>query len=258
MHIYKVYFSEKDSLNLVGRESPKKLKEDVDFMKWVVRKPWGYEYLLYNNLFTQVWSLYIKQDALTSMHTHPNKKTALILVNGDATFSTFNTSIQLKPLDAVIIDPAVYHQTRATSSNGAVVIEVENPGLKYDLIRLKDKYGREGKFYEGVDQMYTNDQECVRFDELTRPGLMKKPYYDSILSVKKIANCYSEEDRHQFKDQDLMVVLEGNVHSKNGHLLYSVVDVIKCSDFIESLDSHVINNLSLLLIKNSHHEVVQK
>lgn len=249
MKIYKVYFSERDSLNLAGREAPKVIKAEMDFMKLVVKKPWGYEYLMIDNPFSQVWSLFIKHECLTSTHAHPNKKTALILISGEAQFSTQNTSIYLKPQDSVMIDPAVFHTTKALSKEGARVLEVETPPLKYDLIRVKDRYGREGKFYEGLDQMYANENDCVRFNGKDQADFVQKTFFNTILSIKKIKTSYSKEDILQIMGHDFLVLLEGKVHSKKGHLLYSVSDVIKCSDFLHHLDSHVINNVTLLLLK---------
>lgn len=250
MSIYKVYFSEQDSSGLVGREAPKVLKTDVEFMKLVVNKPWGYEYIMYDGPYSQVWSLFIKPKAMTSTHSHPNKKTSLILISGEAVFSTLNGSFRLKPFDAVVIDPAVFHTTQAVSPEGARVLEIESPPIKYDLIRMKDSYGREGKFYEGIDQMRANENSCVRFENDSRPNFAQKRFFNTLISIKNIAQAYSKEDLFQLADHDLLTVLEGNVHSKEGGLLFSITDVVKCTDFMSRLDSHVINNLTVFLIKN--------
>jgi len=251
MKIYKVFFSQQDSLNLAGRESPKNLKNENDFMRLIVEKPWGSEYLMFENPFAQVWSLFIKKKAMTSTHTHPNKKTALILISGRAIFKTLNTSIPLKPLDAVTIDPAVFHTTQAISEEGARILEIETPPLKYDLIRMKDKYGREGKFYEGRDHMHENKNECVRFIGMESEKFKQQAFFEAVLSLKKIEKAYTQEDLFHLSSHDILGVLEGNIHSKNGNLLYSVADVVKCSDFMSHIDSHSINNLTLLLIRLS-------
>ena len=46
----------------------------------IVKKPWGYEYLVYENDEVGLWFLYIAKDQQTSMHCHPNKTTGLILL----------------------------------------------------------------------------------------------------------------------------------------------------------------------------------
>ena len=45
----------------------------------IVKKPWGYEYLVFENEFVAIWILQIIRKRKTSMHCHPNKKTGLIL-----------------------------------------------------------------------------------------------------------------------------------------------------------------------------------
>ena len=48
-----------------------------------VTKPWGYEYLAYENDNVGVWILHIKEGESTSMHCHPNKDTGLIVLEGE-------------------------------------------------------------------------------------------------------------------------------------------------------------------------------
>src|SRR5882672_680707 len=45
-----------------------------DYSKVVVRKPWGYEYLIFQNDSVAVWILYLEAAAETSTHCHPTKK----------------------------------------------------------------------------------------------------------------------------------------------------------------------------------------
>ena len=54
------------------------------YEKTVVKKPWGYEYLVYQNEKVALWFLYIGYSQQTSMHCHPNKTTGLILLDGEA------------------------------------------------------------------------------------------------------------------------------------------------------------------------------
>ena len=67
-------------------------KEEVDYRKVVVNKPWGYEYLLYENGTVGVWFLRLNPGQKTSMHCHPHKKTGLILLEGEALLSFLNDS----------------------------------------------------------------------------------------------------------------------------------------------------------------------
>ena len=118
------------------------------YEKTVVKKPWGYEYLVYQNKVVALWFLYIGYNQQTSMHCHPNKTTGLILLDGEAELSFLENIFKLKPVSKTMIRKGLFHSTRATSKNGACVFEIETPVDKHDLVRLEDKYGREGTSYE--------------------------------------------------------------------------------------------------------------
>ena len=45
------------------------------------------------------------------------------------------------------------YSTKCLSNEGCVLLEVENPVDKNDLVRFKDQYGREQKPYEGLENM---------------------------------------------------------------------------------------------------------
>ena len=53
----------------------------------VVKKPWGYEYLAYENDHVGLWFLHIEKNQQTSMHCHPKKTTGLVLLEGEAEVS---------------------------------------------------------------------------------------------------------------------------------------------------------------------------
>ncbi len=56
-------------------ESEKRLKKDsFDYSKVIVKKPWGYEYLVFENEFVAIWMLHIVRKRKTSMHCHPKKR----------------------------------------------------------------------------------------------------------------------------------------------------------------------------------------
>ena len=116
-----------------------------------VIKPWGYEYLVYENHEVALWYLYIKDKHSTSMHCHPNKTTGLILLDGRATISFMNDSFNLNPISKTMIRKGLFHSTKAISKKGAHVFEIESPVNKHDLVRLEDNYGRQGKPYESIE-----------------------------------------------------------------------------------------------------------
>lgn len=184
------------------------------------------------------------------MHCHPNKKTSLVLLEGEAVFSTLNTSIHLKAYDSVIIDLGVFHSTRPITDSGARVLEIETPPLKYDLVRLKDEYGRAGTFYEGKNKMRVENNGYLRFSELVDSGCVEEEFFGSGLCLRKIRGAYDDVDPQLLHKYELIVILEGSVRSRKGELLHSVPDIVPRPDYVNNLNSHVLCDLTLLLIRN--------
>lgn len=120
----------------------------MDYSKVIVNKPWGWETAIYQSPEAEVWLLNINKGEKTSMHCHPNKKTSLAVVGGCAKVNLLSTVFPLLPSEKINIRPTVFHQTECWSSQGALVIELESPPDKTNLVRMRDKYGRAGKPYE--------------------------------------------------------------------------------------------------------------
>src|SRR3990167_5307237 len=116
----------------------------MNYKNVIVNKPWGYEYLFYENKFVAIWCLHIKFGEATSLHCHPNKKTGLILLSGEAQLSFLNDMVPMKPLSRHILRPGLFHSTKAISDD-VVLLEVETPPNKEDIVRFDDKYGRKLK-----------------------------------------------------------------------------------------------------------------
>ena len=58
-------------------EPEKRTKQDpFDYSKVIVKKPWGYEYLVFENEFVAIWMLHIVRKRKTSMHCHQKKRTS--------------------------------------------------------------------------------------------------------------------------------------------------------------------------------------
>jgi len=133
----------------------------MPYEKTVVTKPWGYEYLVYQNDKVALWFLYIGYNQETSMHCHPNKTTGLILLDGEAEVSFLGNSFKSKPISKTMIRKGLFHSTKAISENGVCVFEIETPVDKHDLVRLEDKYGREGNPYEDSTHETPKQEDCL-------------------------------------------------------------------------------------------------
>jgi mannose-6-phosphate isomerase-like protein (cupin superfamily) len=114
----------------------------------ISNKPWGSEYVLYENEDVAIWQLNIDPKNQTSLHSHPKKKTGLIVLGGAAKVSFLTGSHNLLPGEKIMIREGVFHRTTNYLSTPLVLLEIETPVNKADLLRLEDSYDREGTPYK--------------------------------------------------------------------------------------------------------------
>lgn len=143
---------------------PSKL-EQFDFRDTIVVKPWGYEYMAYEDgaKFICAWVLHMKNNGTgTSIHCHRNKITLIHVISGEILVQTLHGKFTLESGDEMWIDKATFHAMRATAED-TVLTEIESPSFKPDAIRLKDRWGRERQEYESqcklVDVQYLENPE---------------------------------------------------------------------------------------------------
>ena len=117
---------------------------------FLVKKPWGEEYIICKTKKAATWHLKINSRKKTSLHCHPNKKTGFILLDGKVEVMIgFYEKRILKAPDKLMIRPGLFHSTKGLAKKDSIVLEIETPINKDDLVRYKDNYGRENKPYEG-------------------------------------------------------------------------------------------------------------
>jgi len=201
------------------------------FENTIVNKPWGYEYLVYENENVGIWYLNINYNARTSLHAHPNKKTGLIVLSGAAEISFLNHTHKLIPPDKTMIRHGVFHSTRAVSKQGVEILEVETPKDKYDLIRLEDYYGRAGQPYE----------DSSHYDK--NPNI-----FATLINSKRIqlGDCELQKDNYILFDKfHTIIILEGGMTSEHYPVLScgDIVDnttIVRLSDKFDTIPSKVI------------------
>ena len=65
--VRRINISEKDRESVLSHECPKNPDLDKDYSGVVVNKPWGYEYLMFQNHEVAIWMLYIKKGCSMSL-----------------------------------------------------------------------------------------------------------------------------------------------------------------------------------------------
>ena len=241
--ILRLYRSKSDIENLSKLRTLDKPENysSVDFKRTVVNKPWGYEYLMFENNHVAVWVLYLNGGAQTSMHCHPNKKTSLIVVHGKIILSTLEGEYNLRHGDGLIIDDGVFHSSLARSKKGSYLIEVESPPIKRDLVRLKDDYGRQMQGYEGSDKMSRElkNYDYIDFHEDYNLKFLKN-YGLSILHSNDIFKARG----------DLLCLLEGTILTEDEEIFLTCGEIVDTRDFKSQHALKNSGNLSWLLVTN--------
>ena len=228
--INRIGVSQKDRNTLEKLLEYRRAPEDdqpENYKNKVVMKPWGYEFLIFENESVAIWYLRIDKGHSTSMHCHPLKKTCLITLSGEALCNTFERRNYLKDMEAIVIENSVFHSTKALSPQGIELLEIETPPNKVDLVRLNDSYGRETKSYEGSMEMQANHLERFNYFYFNEPDGKTSPAYSSNgYSITMIAYDNNEEFQSSFslKKDELLCLCRGKMLTKNKELLLTVGD----------------------------------
>lgn len=174
----------------------------------IVRKPWGYEYIAYQNAYVALKVLHIGAGERTSLHCHPSKSTGLVVLSGTAEINFIADSKYLTAPAKQMIRRGLFHQTHAVSDSGIIMFEIETPVDKDDLVRLRDNYGRKDQGYEGSQFELPKDDECLWIKD---PTLGTSDFY-------KLGTCDIEityaADRSIFDNRnpnDIVMFLQGGL-----------------------------------------------
>ena len=256
--INKFIFSKFDEETLQGIPTEtSKIKDDFnDYKKVVVKKPWGYEYLIFQSKHSAIWILYIKPNHQTSMHCHPQKKTSLIVLEGKVECSSLTKSIAMNLGQGLIIDKGSFHRTKAISKNGCFVMEIETPVNKHDLVRLKDSYRRVGKGYETIDKhKFSPNYNYLTFGESEVFYNITKRFGKSTLHIKK-AKTKDEIDLilANNADANLLGLLDGEILC-NDIPLMEAGDTITFANLKKQNNLTISKNISLLIINNDDSQI---
>lgn len=210
----------------------------MEFDNIIVDKPWGHEYILYENDNLAIWHLVIKPGFGTSFHSHPKKKTGLIIIDGRAVVSFMNDERVLNKFDKIIIRIGVFHKTFNIGTEDLHLLEVETPKDKGDILRLEDSYGRAGKPYEGKEYYRKNKKDIELIDEQT--------FKDIKLSLIEIES-YEEIEKY---DDYKVIILDGNIHM-NGIQAAGVGDLLDEKTLFRLADKFETHfPLKLLVLQN--------
>ena len=131
-----------------------KTNDRINYKNKICIKPWGYEYLAYETTKIGIWIININKNNKTSLHTHFNKDTTLILISGCIKLNMIDDEYKiLSIMDIINIPKNKFHGIESISNNSIILeLEIYNENVSYsdknDLFRINDMYNRENTGYE--------------------------------------------------------------------------------------------------------------
>lgn len=209
----------------------------MDYSKVIVPKKWGEELVIYQSPQVDIWLLRLNKLSETSMHAHPAKKTALGVVGGCVKVRLLSTTFSLLPSEKINIRAGVFHKTECWSEQGALVIEMETPPDKTNLVRMRDKYGRAGKPYETEVVSRGDFSENLELDKTVKIG-------ECCLTVFKSGNI-SMEALYEFNS---LFILDGYLE-KDGFPVMGVGDATDPKTLADFFEEFGYRELTLLGIR---------
>jgi mannose-6-phosphate isomerase-like protein (cupin superfamily) len=215
-------------------------------MLTVVRKPWGYEYPIFESEQVGLWFLCIKPGQSTSLHCHPRKKTGLVVLEGAIEVSFLNDSTRLGPTDRVMIRPGLFHRSTACSDTDSYLLEIENPRDKEDLVRFEDNYGRESMPYE-------DDSHHVALSEKWRVLPPIEDWQTNIAKVGQVSLLWHHscelKDLVGYQERTTVLVVAGSLGEDSREVL-GAGDVVSLGTLRKLVDRFSIATpLSLLTLQ---------
>lgn len=201
----------------------------TDYANLVCKKPWGYEFLVYESNKIAIWYLKMKENHSTSLHAHFKKDTLLFVLSGTGKLTFVdNHVIELCPMQSIFIPRYKFHALSSFSPDTIFLeIEIFYPELSFsdknDLLRIDDQYKRKKTGYEASVDLVSDALEEYNYFYLNNQ------FQDTIESTDfKIWNLTQDTAATllSFKNS---ILLEGEVRTgltclKEGSILTNLHD----------------------------------
>jgi hypothetical protein len=216
----------------------------------IVNKPWGYEYVVFNNKKVAITFLNIKKNKKTSLHCHPQKKTGFIILNGAAIVQiglySFNSK-KYKPLSRLVFRQGLFHSLKSISKKGLYALEFETPFNKLDLVRFEDDYGREKKPYEGKVFLTALNKNLLKFKK-PKNNQVNKYIFKNIIFILKYCDNFRFVKNNDEKSS--IAILDGKIVDSLGKTVISYGEVVKAKT-LKILSKKFIIKKPLLILQVS-------
>ena len=242
-----------------------------EFELKLVHKPWGFEFEFYDNEDISIWCVSIGQEhksgylldsCSTSFHMHTSKTAKVFVLDGAVELFDNKSSLILNKSIPHVLPPRTPHKINAYHGN-AILLEVEFPSNRADIIRLTDSYGRSKNLYswdiidsKNVESWKSElrNKETPYDINITGNNLSPSMYLSNGVSVEYLDT--NLETILQLPKDNTFIVTEGTIINPCGESISLMGDIFdnnyrKLFSQNNNFASHFKSNLKGLLVSSS-------
>jgi rfaE bifunctional protein nucleotidyltransferase chain/domain len=234
MNIIQLNLTEKEINIIKNIKNYNNTNNKIDYKNKICIKPWGYEYLAYESSKIGIWILNINKNNKTSLHTHFNKDTIIIVISGCIKLNLIDDNYKLLSIfDIVNIPKNKFHGIESITDNTVIFeLEIYNDDINYsdknDLFRINDIYNRENTGYE---KSITISEDLNKFNY----KYFENNYNDNIFKL------YSNISNINISIDSIYILLKGIINYNTFYIKEGSI-----------IDSNIIN-----IIKNNYYESIE-
>ena len=128
-----------------------------------------------------------------------------------------------KVLSILVLRPGLFHSiSNINKKSDVIALEFETPYKKRDLIRFKDRYGRQNKGYENKKFMKKLDSNNITFKNTN-----DKQRYNLFGKDITITKIKSRDQILKLSNKSVSAILDGVIVDKNKKSVISFGEIIK-------------------------------
>jgi rfaE bifunctional protein nucleotidyltransferase chain/domain len=220
------------------------IHEKIDYKNIVCSKPWGHEFLIYESKKLGIWFLKLTKGNSTSLHTHFNKDTIIIVIKGSLSIKLIdNTVINLNSMSRIFMPHYNFHELSSFSDETYIIeIEIFNENMNFtdknDLLRIHDKYKRETTGYS--NSVIINKHNLDVFNYFYLDHDFEKNMHGVNFKVTELSENNLKEKVNILNKYTYNILLDG--------IVYQDMNFIKEGSFLNTLEKIQLPNDKALLL----------
>tara|TARA_B110000046_G_C12729319_1_gene287877 strand:- start:144 stop:602 length:459 start_codon:yes stop_codon:yes gene_type:complete len=147
-------------------------------------------------------------------------------------------------MSILVLRAGLFHKIKASKYQDLYALEIENPYIKKDLVRMEDVYGRKNKDYESLSKTKKITKKNTVFK---LPTLNHKHIYN--LNKIKLEIAYYKDFKkfNNFDDRSISIILDGSMITKKRKKVIDVGEIVKSYTLIKLSEYFSIDKKILIL-----------